>query len=94
MIFRQYLAINPVTAFYLFGCGGEGVAAVVDPLGDLDRYLCDADKTRADEPWLAFTGHTLPDESAFIAFMAQEVPPRPQNAGANRSANTGLAVIG
>jgi hypothetical protein len=59
MIFRQYLAINPVAAFYLFGCGGGGVAAVVDPVGDLDRYLCDADKTRADEPWLAFTGHTL-----------------------------------
>jgi glyoxylase-like metal-dependent hydrolase (beta-lactamase superfamily II) len=245
MIFRQYLDINPVAASYLFGCGGKGVAAVVDPLGNLDRYLrdaerlgmaikyvidthlhadhlsvgrdlagaakaayvlysdvdvgfdfqgvCDgdilplgndaitiwhtpghtpehisllvADKTRADEPWLAFTGHTLMvgdlgrtelassaeegaralfqsvrrlmslpdymeiypgaysgsvcgrslsgkpastigferrhnralalrDESAFVAYMAQEVPPRPQNAEANRSANAGLAVTG
>ena len=245
MIFRQYLDINPVAASYLFGCGGEGIAAVVDPLGDLDRYLRDAerfgmaikyvidthlhadhlsvgrdlasaakaayvlysdldvgfdfqgvrdgdllplgndpitiwhtpghtpehvsllvaDKTRADEPWLAFTGHTLMvgdlgrtelassaeegaralfqsvrrlmslpdyvevypgaysgsvcgrslsgkpastigferrhnralalrDESAFVAYMAQEVPPRPQNAETNRSANAGLAVMG
>jgi hydroxyacylglutathione hydrolase len=245
MIFRQYLDINPVAASYLFGCGGKGVAAVVDPLGDLERYLRDAerfgmaikyvidthlhadhlsvgrdlastakaayilysnvdvgfdfqgvrdgnilplgndaitiwhtpghtpehvsllvaDKTRADEPWLVFTGHTLmvgdlgrtelassgeegaralfqsvrrlmslpdyveiypgaysgsvcgrslsgkpastigferrhnralalPDESAFVAYMAQEVPPRPQNAEANRSANAGLAFTG
>jgi hydroxyacylglutathione hydrolase len=245
MIFRQYLNINPVAASYLFGCGGKGVGAVVDPLGDLDRYLRDAerlgmeikyvidthlhadhlsvgrdlataanaayvlysdadvgfafqgvrdgdilplgndaitiwhtpghtpehvtllvaDKTRADEPWLAFTGHTLMvgdlgrtelassaeegaralfqsvrrlmslpdyvevypgaysgsvcgrslsgkptstigferrhnralalrDESAFVAYMAQEVPPRPQNAEANRSANAGLGVMG
>jgi glyoxylase-like metal-dependent hydrolase (beta-lactamase superfamily II) len=245
MIFRQYLDINPVAASYLFGCGGKGVAAVVDPLGDLERYLRDAerlgmaikyvidthlhadhlsvgrdlastakaayilysnvdvgfdfqgvrdgnilplgndaitiwhtpghtpehvsllvaDKTRADEPWLVFTGHTLmvgdlgrtelassaeegaralfqsvrrlmslpdyveiypgaysgsvcgrslsgkpastigferrhnralalSDESAFVAYMAQEVPPRPQNAEANRAANAGLAVMG
>jgi hydroxyacylglutathione hydrolase len=245
MIFRQYLDINPVAASYLFGCGGKGVAAVVDPLGDLDRYLRDAerlgmaityvidthlhadhlsigrdlartanaeyilysdvdvafdfqgvhdgdtlplgndaitiwhtpghtpehvsllvaDETRADEPWLAFTGHTLmvgdlgrtelassaeegaralfqsvrrlmslpdyveiypgaysgsvcgrslsgkpastigferrhnralglDDESAFIAYMAQEIPPRPENAEANRAANAGLAFMG
>jgi glyoxylase-like metal-dependent hydrolase (beta-lactamase superfamily II) len=243
MIFRQYLDINPVAASYLFGCGGKGVAAVVDPLGDHDRYLRDAerlgmaikyvidthlhadhvsvgldlartaeaayilysgvavgfdfhgvrdgdilplgndaitiwhtpghtpehvsllvaDKMRADEPWLAFTGHTLMvgdlgrtelassaeegaralfqsvrrlmslpdyveiypgaysgsvcgrslsgkpastigferrhnqalalgDESAFVAYMMQEVPPRPQNAEANRAANAGLAA--
>jgi hydroxyacylglutathione hydrolase len=244
MIFRQYLDINPVAASYLFGCGGKGVAAVVDPLGDLERYLRDAerfgmaikyvidthlhadhlsvgrdlastakaayilysnvdvgfdfqgvrdgnilplgndaitiwhtpghtpehvsllvaDKTRADEPWLVFTGHTLmvgdlgrtelassgeegaralfqsvrrlmslpdyveiypgaysgsvcgrslsgkpastigferrhnralalSDESAFVAYMAQEIPPRPQNAEANRAANAGLAIM-
>jgi hydroxyacylglutathione hydrolase len=44
MIFRQYLDINPVSASYLFGCGGKGVAAVVDPLGDPDRYLGDAER--------------------------------------------------
>src|SRR5215471_15352262 len=44
MIFRQYLDYNPVAASYLFGCGGEGVGAVVDPLGDVDRYLCDAQR--------------------------------------------------
>jgi hydroxyacylglutathione hydrolase len=244
MIFRQYLDINPIAASYLFGCGGKGVAAVVDPLGDVDRYLRDAerlgmaikyvidthlhadhlsvgrdlagaanaayvlysdvdvgfdfqgvrdgdilplgndaitiwhtpghtpehvtllvaDKTRADEPWLAFTGHTLmvgdlgrtelasnaeegaqalfqsvrrlmslpdyveiypgaysgsvcgrslsgkpvstigferhhnralavPDESAFLAYMAKEVPPRPRNAEDTRAANAGRAIL-
>ena len=44
MIFRQYLDIDPVAASYLFGCGGKGVGAVVDPLGDLDRYLSDAER--------------------------------------------------
>jgi hydroxyacylglutathione hydrolase len=243
MIFRQYLDIKPVAASYLFGCGGKGVAAVVDPLGDLDRYSRDAeslgmkikyvidthvhadhlsvgrdlaraadaayllhsgaevafdfkgvndgdilplgndaitiwhtpghtpehvclvvaDKMRADEPWLAFTGHTLmvgdlgrtelassaeegaralfqsvrrlmnledyvevypgaysgsvcgrslsgkpastigferrhnralafSDESAFVAFMTEEIPPRPENAEANRAANAGFSV--
>jgi glyoxylase-like metal-dependent hydrolase (beta-lactamase superfamily II) len=243
MIFRQYLDIKPVAASYLFGCGGKGVAAVVDPVGVVDRYLRDAeslgmsiqyvidthvhadhlsagrdlahaahapyilysgaevgfdftrandgdtlplgndvitiwhtpghtpehlcllvaDKTRADEPWLAFTGHTLmvgdlgrtelasspqegaralfqsarrlmnlpdyveiypgafsgsvcgrslsgkpastigferrhnralafTDESAFVAHMLEEIPPRPENAEANRAANAGLAA--
>ena len=41
MIFRQYLDTDPVAASYLFGCGGKAVGAVVDPLGDLDRYLRD-----------------------------------------------------
>jgi len=245
MIFRQYLDINPVAASYLFGCGGKGVGAVVDPLGNPDRYLhdaerlgmaikyvvdthlhadhlsiarelartanaayilhsdvevgfdfqgvCDgdvlplgndavtiwhtpghtpehvsllvADKTRSDEPWLAFTGHTLmvgdlgrtelassaeegaralfqsarrlmslpdyveiypgaysgsvcgrslsgkpastigferrnnralafADEAGFVAYMAKEVPPRPENAEANRAVNAGLAIPG
>ena len=44
MIFRQYLDINPIAASYLFGCGGKGVGAVVDPLGDLDCYLRDAER--------------------------------------------------
>jgi hydroxyacylglutathione hydrolase len=244
MIFRQYLDIKPVAASYLFGCGGNGVAAVVDPLGDLDRYsrnaeslglrikyvidshvhadhlsggpdlartadaeyilyseamigfdfkginagdildlgndaitiwhtpghtpehlcLLVADKMRAEEPWLALTGHTLmvgdlgrtelassaeegaralfhsarrlmnlpdyveiypgaysgsvcgrslsgkpastigferrhnralafSDESAFVAFMTEEIPPRPENAEANRAANAGFSVM-
>jgi glyoxylase-like metal-dependent hydrolase (beta-lactamase superfamily II) len=244
MILRQYLDINPVAASYLFGCGGKGVAAVVDPLGDPNRYLRDSeglgmaikyvidthlhadhlsiarelartagatynlyfgvevgfdfqgvrdgdvlplgndaiiiwhtpghtpehvsllvtDKTRAEEPWLVFTGHTLmvgdlgrtelassaeegarslfrsacrlmslpdyveiypgaysgsvcgrslsgkpvstigferrhnralafTDESGFVAYMAREIPPRPENAEANRAANAGLAIM-
>ena len=40
MLFRQYLDREPVIAVsYLFGCPTEGVGAVVDPIGDIDRYL-------------------------------------------------------
>ena len=43
MILRQYLDIEPVVAAsYLVGCGGKRVAAVIDPLGEPDRYLDDA----------------------------------------------------
>ena len=43
MILRQYLDTEPVVAAsYLVGCGGKGVAAVIDPLGESDRYLDDA----------------------------------------------------
>ena len=44
MILRQYLDTEPVVAAsYLFGCGGKAVGAVVDPTGDIDRYLHDAE---------------------------------------------------
>lgn len=40
MILRQYLQTEPsVVASYLFGCGGEGVSAVVDPTEDIDAYM-------------------------------------------------------
>jgi hydroxyacylglutathione hydrolase len=40
MIVRQYLHTDPViAASYLFGCGGHAVGAVVDPVGDPERYL-------------------------------------------------------
>lgn len=39
MIFRQFLHAEPVAASYLFGCGGRGVCAVVDPIEDIGRYL-------------------------------------------------------
>ena len=43
MIFRQYLHDVPViAASYLFGCGGRGIGAVVDPVEDIDAYLEDA----------------------------------------------------
>ena len=46
MILRQYLQAEPVVAAsYLFGCGGKGVAAVVDPVGDVDRYVAAAAAT-------------------------------------------------
>jgi len=44
MILRQYLDTDPViAASYLFGCGGKGVGAVVDPVQDIDRYLRDSE---------------------------------------------------
>lgn len=40
MILRQLLHHDPViAASYLIGCGGKGVAAVVDPVGDPVTYL-------------------------------------------------------
>lgn len=42
MILRQHLHTDPVVVSYLFGCGGRAAAAVVDPLGDVSRYLDEA----------------------------------------------------
>jgi len=40
MIFRQYLDSEPVIAVsYLLGCPTKGIGAVVDPIGDVARYL-------------------------------------------------------
>jgi hydroxyacylglutathione hydrolase len=40
MILRQYLDTDPViAASYLFGCGGHAAGAVVDPVGEPERYL-------------------------------------------------------
>lgn len=40
MIVRQYLHTDPViAASYLFGCGGHAAGAVVDPVGEPERYL-------------------------------------------------------
>lgn len=45
MIFRQFLHTDSVVAAsYLFGCGGHGVGAVVDPVEDVDLYLQAADQ--------------------------------------------------
>jgi len=38
MIIRQFLHEAPVGVSYLVGCGGHGIAAVVDPIGDIDIY--------------------------------------------------------
>ncbi len=40
MLFRQYLDKEPViAASYLFGCPTQGIGAVVDPIGNVGRYL-------------------------------------------------------
>jgi glyoxylase-like metal-dependent hydrolase (beta-lactamase superfamily II) len=40
VILRQYLHTDPViAASYLFGCGGHAAGAVVDPVGEPERYL-------------------------------------------------------
>jgi glyoxylase-like metal-dependent hydrolase (beta-lactamase superfamily II) len=45
MILRQFLHSEPVAASYFLGCGGRGVAAVVDPVGDVALYLRVAKET-------------------------------------------------
>ena len=45
MIFRQFLHADPIAASYLFGCGGHGVCAVVDPIEDIDFYVRAASDT-------------------------------------------------
>jgi hydroxyacylglutathione hydrolase len=45
MILRQFLHIDPVAISYLFGCGGQAIGAVVDPVGDMAPYLRAADET-------------------------------------------------
>jgi glyoxylase-like metal-dependent hydrolase (beta-lactamase superfamily II) len=39
MILRQFLHTDPIGISYLFGCGGKAAGAVVDPVGDINRYL-------------------------------------------------------
>jgi glyoxylase-like metal-dependent hydrolase (beta-lactamase superfamily II) len=39
MILRQFLHSDPVGISYLFGCGGKAAGAVVDPVGDIERYI-------------------------------------------------------
>jgi glyoxylase-like metal-dependent hydrolase (beta-lactamase superfamily II) len=39
MILRQFLHREPVCLSYLIGCGGRGVAAVVDPAAPIEPYL-------------------------------------------------------
>ncbi len=45
MILRQFLHADPVGISYLFGCGGKAAGAVVDPVGDVARYLDAARET-------------------------------------------------
>jgi hydroxyacylglutathione hydrolase len=39
MILRQFLDSDPVVASYLLGCGGKAKGAVIDPVGEIARYL-------------------------------------------------------
>ena len=45
MILRQFLHADPVAISYLFGCGGQAIGAVVDPVGDVAPYLRAAEVT-------------------------------------------------
>jgi len=42
MILRSFLHPDPVAISYLFGCGGKGAGAVVDPVGEIAPYLLTA----------------------------------------------------
>ncbi|GGF03149.1 MBL fold hydrolase [Aliidongia dinghuensis] len=44
-ILRQFLHADPIGISYLFGCGGQAVCAVVDPVGDVAPYLHAAEAT-------------------------------------------------
>lgn len=44
MILRQFLHREPIGISYLFGCGGKAICAVVDPVGDIEPYLCTAEE--------------------------------------------------
>jgi glyoxylase-like metal-dependent hydrolase (beta-lactamase superfamily II) len=46
MILRQFLHRDPVGLSYVIGCGGHGVAAVVDPAGPIEPYLSAAEAGR------------------------------------------------
>lgn len=39
MILRQFLDTDPVVASYLLGCGGKAKGAVIDPVGNIGRYI-------------------------------------------------------
>jgi hydroxyacylglutathione hydrolase len=39
MILRQFLHTEPVAISYLIACGGKEAGAIIDPIGDSDRYL-------------------------------------------------------
>lgn len=45
MILRPFLHTDPVAISYLFGCGGHAAGAVVDPVGDIEPYLRNAEAT-------------------------------------------------
>ncbi len=45
MILRSFLHTEPGAISYLFGCGGKGAGAVVDPVGDIAPYLSAAQAT-------------------------------------------------
>jgi glyoxylase-like metal-dependent hydrolase (beta-lactamase superfamily II) len=43
MILRQFLHNDPIGISYLFGCGGKAAGAVVDPVGNIQFYLREAE---------------------------------------------------
>ena len=56
MILRQYLHTDPViAASYLFGCGGKGIGAVVDPVEEIADYQRDARELGLPIRWVIDT---------------------------------------
>ena len=88
MILRQYLHTDPViAASYLFGCGGHAAGAVVDPVGEPERYLEGIGFERRFNRAFSIT-----DEENFVGLMLRETPPRPARASEIRGKNLGLFV--
>lgn len=81
MILRQFLHSNPVAISYLFGCGGKAMAAVVDPIGDIQPYLHAADNAGMHIHFVIDThvhadhlsaGRTLADAAGAIYVLSTE----------------------
>lgn len=78
MIFRPFYDVDTGCAAYVFGCGGLGVCAVVDPRAeDVDAYAAFA----------ASKGMRI-TRDAFVAALA-DVPPKPAEMARRLRANQG-----
>ncbi|MBP0633108.1 MBL fold metallo-hydrolase [Cupriavidus sp. amp6] len=100
MILRQFLHDTPVGASYLIGCGGRGVAAIVDPIGEPEVYL---QATQAGGMRIAFVIDThvhadhlssakaLADRAGaeYVLFADADIPQPPPDAGTIRAINAG-----
>jgi hydroxyacylglutathione hydrolase len=55
MILRQFLHSDPVAASYFVACAGHAMAAVVDPVGDIEPYRALAEKSGTQIRYVADT---------------------------------------
>jgi hydroxyacylglutathione hydrolase len=93
MILRQYLHTDPViAASYLFGCGGHAAGAVVDPVGEPERYLEAAAAVGLRVRYVIDTHVHADHLSAGRGLAAATGAEYPERAQAIRAANLGLPL--